>query len=582
MTRLYVWRPSINRKSWRANFSVAVLTLITLTTVGQAAAVDNGTLGIRPATESDFFHISLFPGAAIDATALVINHTSGPVTLLTYPVDGQSTPQGGFALGSQKDRRTGIGAWVSLKADHINVPANTEMKVPFRLSVPVGTPPGDYAGGVIIQSPPAQGQTTTVNGGTAVRLDIVQRQGVRIYLKVAGTAINSLKRGALTWKKAGSTITFTVPINNTGNTILNPSALLKISGRIGAHTNIKFNTVDALLPGAKINLHASFTSAPRIEFGNARASITSAAGNSYVQSKFFYAPWTLLVIALLLLIALIFLGWRVARVFRRARHIIANPPTNTELKERSHKVKDPAHDLTALHEIPTLKARVVAQSKRTDFRSLELAGLLKAHSHEDSAVPYTPRIGDARRISNQKMLMAAIEKTRGIPQITLSRASSHIAASFEEESAHLVSTWARIMRRNPHLNISTLDEKPNSHVGVALIVESKYGLAIPVFKDPDLATYPELLAWINSTRVKSCAGKIPVEMLSGATTSILDLSEIENSTAISWLLPSQTTALSIGAPRGPRAESEICLTVDLRHCDVLEADNLLDELIGAL
>ncbi len=73
---------------------------IALYPAGPATAVDNGALGIRPATESDFFHISLFPGAAIDATAIVSNHTAIPATLLTYPVDAQTTPQGGFALAS--------------------------------------------------------------------------------------------------------------------------------------------------------------------------------------------------------------------------------------------------------------------------------------------------------------------------------------------------------------------------------------------------------------------------------------------------------------------------------------------------
>ena len=36
---------------------------------GPAFAVDDGTLGIRPELESDFFHINLAPGAAIDANA---------------------------------------------------------------------------------------------------------------------------------------------------------------------------------------------------------------------------------------------------------------------------------------------------------------------------------------------------------------------------------------------------------------------------------------------------------------------------------------------------------------------------------
>jgi hypothetical protein len=110
-------------------------------------------LGIRPSNESDFFHLSLYPGAALEATAIVTNHTQSPVTLLNYPVDATSTPQGAFALANQDEPRPGVGGWVQLNGASITVAANSELKVPFRISVPAGTPLGDYAGGLIIQAP---------------------------------------------------------------------------------------------------------------------------------------------------------------------------------------------------------------------------------------------------------------------------------------------------------------------------------------------------------------------------------------------------------------------------------------------
>lgn len=549
---------------------LAVLALAVLTTVGQAAAVDNGTLGIRPATESDFFHISLYPGAAIDATAIVSNHTQASVTLLNYPVDGQSTPQGTFALASQSDPRIGIGAWVQLNADHITVPANSELRVPFRLTVPVGTPPGDYAGGLIIQSPPVQGQTTTVNGGTAVRLDTVQRQGVRIYLNVAGTAIKSLQHGVLQWKKTGSALTFTLHLYNTGNTILHPSAILDLSNSIGgANTQLKFNTPESLLPRAKLDVVANLTKAPLIQSGIGRVTITSEAGTAYSQISIFYAPWTLIAIVLLILIALFYGGWRTVRFIRRTQRTIAQVANSTENT-----------GIATARAVP--KARVVVQNNGIDLQTIAATGLFGTITHEDGTNSQIFDANDARKASNRKMVAAAIEKTRGIPQITLSRFSTHTTASLEQGSAHLVSTWARILRRNAHVNISTLDKKAHSHIGIALIMESKYGLAIPVFKDPDLSADTDLLAWIQATRAQSRLGKIPVEMLGGATTSIFDLSLTTNFSAIPLLLPSHTTALSVGAPRAAFAESEIYLTVDLRYCDAFEANELLDQLIDAL
>ncbi|MEK6648405.1 MAG: biotin/lipoyl-containing protein [Actinomycetota bacterium] len=228
------------------------------------------------------------------------------------------------------------------------------------------------------------------------------------------------------------------------------------------------------------------------------------------------------------------------------------------------------------------KARVIAQNRGINLQTIAATGPFGTITYEDVTNSQVFGANDARKASNRKMVAETIEKTRGIPQITLSRFSTHTTASLEQGSAHLVSTWARILRRNAHFNISTLDEKAHPHVGIALIMESKYGLAIPVFKDPDLSAGTDLLAWIQLTRAQALHGKVPVEMLSGATTSIFDLSHTKISSAIPLLLPSHTTALSVGAPQAAFAESEICLTVDLRYCDALEAAQLLDQLIDAL
>jgi pyruvate dehydrogenase E2 component (dihydrolipoamide acetyltransferase) len=228
------------------------------------------------------------------------------------------------------------------------------------------------------------------------------------------------------------------------------------------------------------------------------------------------------------------------------------------------------------------KARVVAKSQGIDLRAIAATGPFGTITYEDVANPHNLLANDARKVSNRKMIASAIQKTRDIPQMTLSGFSTHTTASVEEGSAHLISTWARILRSNSHLNISTIDEKEHLHIGVALIMESKYGLAIPVFKDPDFLSGTDLLQWIESTRQQSRLGKVPVEMLSGATASIFDVSHTKISSAIPLLLPSHTTALAVGAPRAAFAESEICLTVDLRFCGALEAAQLLDHLIDTL
>lgn len=321
-------RPSAALRTALVMFGVALTAFLT---AGAAYAVDDGTLGIRPEKESDFFHLSVYPGSALDATAIVTNHTSEPVTLLTYPVDGQSTPQGTFALAAEADERKGVGAWVQLESGSITVPAKSEQKVPFRISVPVGTEPGDYAGGLIIQSPPVKGETSMVDGDTALRLDVIQRQGVRIYLDVAGEAVKSLDHGSLDWKRDGDTLTFTLPVHNTGNVTLHPAADLDVSEWTGTDTKLTFNKPESILPGASLDLQATLQDAPPVHIGQAQANLTSEAGTATAATSILHVSLLVIGIALLSLAVIVLTAWRIIRFIQRAREAMAKV-AQTELE----------------------------------------------------------------------------------------------------------------------------------------------------------------------------------------------------------------------------------------------------------
>lgn len=233
------------------------------------------------------------------------------------------------------------------------------------------------------------------------------------------------------------------------------------------------------------------------------------------------------------------------------------------------------------------KARKMAEKRGIDLQNIDPTGPFGTVTYEDvnkflGSGPAVVSGIETRKVANRKKVAEALAMTRGIPQMTLSRFSSHTTASLAQGSAHLVSTWASIIRKNGHVNLSTHDDSAHNFVGVGLIMESKYGLAIPVFRDPDLSTGAQLQELIQSTRVQAAEGKVPVQMLSGSTTSIFDLSHTKIASAIPSLLPSHTTALSVGAPHPSDGESEINLTVDLRYCDALEAAGLLDQLVDAL
>lgn len=310
---------------------------------GAAQAVDDGAIGIRPAHESAFLHLRAAPGQTISNEAVVSNHTTSPVTLLDYPVDAHGSATGTFAMDAQNDARTGVGAWVRLQGERLVVPAGRDVPLPFTLHVPAATPPGDYAGALIIQAPPVIGKTA-VHDGTAVRLNVVQRQGLRIYLHVDGTAVKSLTAGPLRWSDGpGPGTDFSLQVTNTGNTVLHPAADLAIASRIGTDTRLRFSAPQELLPGDRVTLHADLHHRAAVQVGTATATVRSEAGTRSVTATFVALPWApiagcgALVLLVLVLGALRRRARRARRAPRPIRHAVPGLPAGRPVPRGRHR-----------------------------------------------------------------------------------------------------------------------------------------------------------------------------------------------------------------------------------------------------
>jgi pyruvate dehydrogenase E2 component (dihydrolipoamide acetyltransferase) len=228
------------------------------------------------------------------------------------------------------------------------------------------------------------------------------------------------------------------------------------------------------------------------------------------------------------------------------------------------------------------KARTLAAEKGIDLRTIVPTGPDGVITHEDVVNFHRGQMNNPRRTANRKMVAKAYEVTRTIPQLTLSRFVEFPSQNQESDLATLASAWAKVLRRNIHVNISTLTEQPNENIGMALVMESKYGLALPVFRNPDRISHSDLTILIAQTQIHARDGKVPIDMLNGATASIFDLSRTNITSAHPLLMPSHTTALTVGGKDGISDRVELSLTVDLRHCDSLEAADLLDQLVASL
>jgi len=214
------------------------------------------------------------------------------------------------------------------------------------------------------------------------------------------------------------------------------------------------------------------------------------------------------------------------------------------------------------------KARVEAANRGVDLRTVRATGPDRTIMMEDvNAAQLDPAI-TKRQAANKALIAKGIEMTRGIAQASFTRS---VKAEFDH--ATFIAAWAKVLRNRPDLAV-------HQQIGVALIIESKYGSALPVFKDPDQSNRADLAALVASTTQAAKNGKVPVAMLSGATTTVFDLTSYSMSSATPLLFPNQVTSVTIGYESA--TTKIVSLTIDLNFCDFYDGALLLDALVVAL
>jgi pyruvate dehydrogenase E2 component (dihydrolipoamide acetyltransferase) len=214
------------------------------------------------------------------------------------------------------------------------------------------------------------------------------------------------------------------------------------------------------------------------------------------------------------------------------------------------------------------KARVEAANRGIDLRTVRATGPDRTVTMEDvNGAQLDPAIAK-RQVANKALIAKGIEMTRGIAQASFTRS---VNANFDH--AKFIAAWAKVLRNRPDL-------AAHQHVGVALIIESKYGSALPVFRDPDQVNLADLTALVASTTEAAKNGKVPVAMLSGATTTVFDLTTYSMSSATPLLFPNQVTSVTIGYESA--TTKIVSLTIDLNFCDFYDGALLLDALVASL
>jgi hypothetical protein len=230
------------------------------------AAHANGTatFGIQPnPKERAAFTYNATPGASVRDTVIVSNAGDQPLTLRVYANDAINTTDGGFDLRPSADPAKDAGAWVTFDDDKRfqTVPPKSQLELPFTLSVPPNATPGDHAAGIV-----AALSMSSVNG-QGNRVDVEQRVGSRIYLRVAGDLKAQLSVSHVqttyhgTWNPFGSgSADISYLITNTGNVRLGAAQAVHVTSPLGGTVSAgALKDFEQLLPGNAVRVTTKVT-----------------------------------------------------------------------------------------------------------------------------------------------------------------------------------------------------------------------------------------------------------------------------------------------------------------------------------
>ena len=183
--------------------ALVVALLGTLALAASALGSLGATLALLPADQDgSWITLEVEPGDAVAGRAVVRNLTDRAQTAVLTAVDATTTGDGTFTLAGDDEARAGVGRWTSVDADRVTLAPGEQRVVRYRVRVPAGAEPGDYAGGLVAR---AEGAGSREDAG-GVTVTVVERVGLRVYVDVAGARDGTLSVDAVEADTAGGSL----------------------------------------------------------------------------------------------------------------------------------------------------------------------------------------------------------------------------------------------------------------------------------------------------------------------------------------------------------------------------------------
>ena len=216
-------------------------------------------------------------------------------------------------------------------------------------------------------------------------------------------------------------------------------------------------------------------------------------------------------------------------------------------------------------------ARKLARDQGIDLATVQAASPSGVIKQSDLSVSsdLAQSTDPSRELKARALIAKVVATALEIPQFSLSKkvsASKPLPRDFVTRAGQLLQAWQKTLAASPKLNTRFVDGSfvANAEVRAAYLVETSLGFVSPV-----ISLAGDFAAGVPSILAAARINKISLENLSGATTSVTDLSEFDVSQANTLLFGSQTSGLNLGkaSEQGQAVTIDVTIVLDHRIAD---------------
>ncbi|MFJ6052905.1 hypothetical protein [Streptomyces sp. NPDC092307] len=243
--------------------------------------------GAAATTARPYFYLAGAPGTVLEDRLALANTTDRERTITLRGADAYNTADGALAVrpatpgagaadAEGATEATGAGSWISFgAATTVKVPPRTRAVVPFTLTVPPGSPPGDHPAAVIASE-----------GGHDV--------GVRIHLRVGGPTLAALTVEDVAVRGRGAAAVIAYTLVNRGNVALTPEPRIHTEALVGEVSDPPRGRTPPieLLPGRRVELTEPWPGAPALDRVRVTLTVTAPGGaRATATGAHWLVPW---------------------------------------------------------------------------------------------------------------------------------------------------------------------------------------------------------------------------------------------------------------------------------------------------